>query len=357
MVHIGDTGHDDEWQVMEKPADDRVNTSIVNVVNLVLAELSEAALPADNVPGHSQADETQSRRRSPIDEGVAKEEVLHDVIVPAAHAQAYVKNRPLPPLRGKVILLVRIGNQSIVGGHHCDIEMNEIVDERRLVLAGLRRRHCVNVSMSYHSRTIISARKLTLLVPVSFHVPVCVGIARIVVLGASHLDLTETPLRQVDVASTEIAPHHLVLQAESSSQGAESALVLGRNVPHNLNLPVVLIITHSQVAIRRDLLVGLRNWGGNIVTVQIAAGLSVDQTDHIAVTEKSGLRALVVVGVATVGVEEPVVVGILMVVAGNLLLVGSLRVCLYVGVQKTTITFWLASGNHLIRQQDSTHPP
>lgn len=36
----------------------------------------------------------------------------------------------------------------------------------------------------------------------SFDVPVSVGIAGVVLLGASNLDLLETPLRKVDIASS-----------------------------------------------------------------------------------------------------------------------------------------------------------
>ena len=58
---------------------------------------------------------------------------------------------------------------------------------------------------------------LTLLVPVRLDVPVGVDIARPVLLDTSGLNLLETPLRQVDVASTEVAVKLGVLQAERSN--------------------------------------------------------------------------------------------------------------------------------------------
>lgn len=72
--------------------------------------------------------------------------------------------------------------------------------------------------------------------------------------------------------------------------------------------------------------------------VKVTASLGVNQANYVAVTKEPQFGgALVVVGVAAVGVEEPIVVGILVVVASNLLLVGTLGVSLYVGVQKATI--------------------
>lgn len=46
-----------------------------------------------------------------------------------------------------------------------------------------------------------------------------------------------------------------------------------------------------------------------------------DEADYITITKKSRFGILVVISVASVGIEEPVVVGILVVVASNLLLV------------------------------------
>lgn len=57
MVDVGDTSHDNKWQVVQEPSNDRVETSIVNVVNLRLAELLETPLPADDVPSYGQAED------------------------------------------------------------------------------------------------------------------------------------------------------------------------------------------------------------------------------------------------------------------------------------------------------------
>lgn len=61
--------------------------------------------------------------------------------------------------------------------------------------------------------------------------------------------------------------------------------------------------------------------------VQVTAGLGVDQANRSLVTDKPGLGFLVVIGFLARRVEEPVIVGILVVVASDLLLSGAFRIC------------------------------
>jgi hypothetical protein len=120
---------------------------------------------------------------------------------------------------------------------------------------------------------------LTLLVPVSLDVPVGVRVTGVVLLRAGNFDLLETPLRQVLVTSTEVAAKSLVLKTESSSKGSDSAAIARCGVTHNLNLPVILVVANSNVAVARNLLIRLGHRGGNIVGVKVTAGLGVDETD------------------------------------------------------------------------------
>jgi hypothetical protein len=69
--------------------------------------------------------------------------------------------------------------------------------------------------------------ELTLLIPVSFDVPVSVGILRIVLLVASNFNLLETPLWQVNITSSKIATQHSVLKSESSCQRSDPRSVVG----------------------------------------------------------------------------------------------------------------------------------
>ena len=159
VMDVGDTAHDDEGQIVEEPADDRVDSSVVDLVDVVLGELVVATLPAESVPDEEKTKDAETGSRSPVDERITKQEVLDDLIIPAAHSQTNMEDRPLPPLGSQIVLLVRIGNKSVVGGHHGNVlpcmlervqqangdrdtyQVDEVLEERVLVLAGLGRRH------------------------------------------------------------------------------------------------------------------------------------------------------------------------------------------------------------------------
>jgi hypothetical protein len=64
------------------------------------------------------------------------------------------------------------------------------------------------------------------------------------------------------------------------------------------------------------------------VAVQVAAGRGVDQTDCVAVAENLNLFVLKVRGEGMTSLDDPIVVGILVVVAGDLLLARSVGICL-----------------------------
>lgn len=89
----------------------------------------------------------------------------------------------------------------------------------------------------------------------SLNVPVGVSVARVVLLGASNLDLLETPLRQVHVTGSEVATKNLMLKTEGSGESANLATVTRSRVADDLNLPVVLLVTNSQVTVTGNLLV------------------------------------------------------------------------------------------------------
>lgn len=96
VVNVGDARHGDEWEIMEEPPDHRVYTGVVEMVDLLPRELVEATLPADGVPCDHAEEEDEGECGTPIYDGVAKEEVLDNVIIPAAHAQTNMEEWPLP---------------------------------------------------------------------------------------------------------------------------------------------------------------------------------------------------------------------------------------------------------------------
>lgn len=137
MVNVGDTRHGDEGEVMQGPADGRVQSGVVNVVDFSGLEVVETALPPEKVPDYEETDGAERRGRAPVDERVAEQEVFDNVVVPAAHAQADVQDRPLPELRGQVVLLIWVRDQGVVGCHHGDVQVDEVLEERRLVRSSI----------------------------------------------------------------------------------------------------------------------------------------------------------------------------------------------------------------------------
>ena len=54
-----------------------------------------------------------------------------------------MQDGPLPELGGEVVLLVRVRDEGVVGGHHGDVEVDEVVEEGRLVGAGVASGDCM----------------------------------------------------------------------------------------------------------------------------------------------------------------------------------------------------------------------
>lgn len=70
--------------------------------------------------------------------------------------------------------------------------------------------------------------------------------------------------------------------------------------------------------------------------VEITAGLGVNQSQNVAITNEFGWCLRVVFRLGAVGIEPPLVVGVFVVVASNLLLSGTFWIGLDVGMEKTT---------------------
>lgn len=50
VMHVRDTRHGDEGEVVQEPADDRIETRVVDVVDVRRLQLVVAALPPDQIP-------------------------------------------------------------------------------------------------------------------------------------------------------------------------------------------------------------------------------------------------------------------------------------------------------------------
>lgn len=145
VVDVSHTRHDDERKVVQNPTNSRVNAGIVDVVNLLLGKLLVSSLPAQKVPDEQETEANKTASASPVDERVAEKVILHNIVIPGAHAQTDVQDRPLPEVGGQVILLIRVGNQGIVRGHHGNIQVDEVLQEGRLVGTRVTRGHCEHI--------------------------------------------------------------------------------------------------------------------------------------------------------------------------------------------------------------------
>lgn len=167
-------------------------------------------------------------------------------------------------------------------------------------------------------------------------VPVSVYVSRLVLLGTSDLNLLETPLRQIDVARSEVAAEIGVPQTERGGQSSDLRIVVGSRVTDNFDNPVVLGVPYSGVAVARHLVISLGDRGSDLMRVEITAGLSVNETDGVAVAREAERLLGIVFDFCPVGIEEPVIVRVLVMIASNLLLTRPLGVSLDMRMQKTT---------------------
>lgn len=212
-----------------------------------------------------------------------------------------MQDRPLPILRCEVILLIRIGDKCVVGGHHRDVQVNKVAEEWGLVGAD------------------ISLREF--LIPMGLNVPVCEHVAGVVLLDASDFNLLETPLWEIHVAGAEVTAETCMSQTECSGEGADPAAIPACGIRHNLNCPMVFVIADGHVTVARHLVVSLSKRCLNSVGVQVPASLYVDETDNVTIANEAEVWALrIIFGLLASRVEVPIVIGILVVIAGDLLL-------------------------------------
>ena len=123
-------------------------------------------------------------------------------------------------------------------------------------------------------------------------------------------------------------------QSERRSQCPELGIIPRRCIVHHFNLPVVFVISNGQVAVAGDLVVTLRKRRSNLMRMEVPARLRVKQADDVLVTNVFERRFRVIIWLISISVEEPVVVGVFVVVTGHLLLLGAFWVCLDVRMQK-----------------------
>jgi len=78
VVHICNTSHEDEGEVVKEPPNNRINTGVVDVINVSKRQIGVATLPADEVEEDEEAEEWKRGGTCPVDKRVTKEEVFDD---------------------------------------------------------------------------------------------------------------------------------------------------------------------------------------------------------------------------------------------------------------------------------------
>ena len=219
--------------------------------------------------------------------------------------------------------------------------MPEVGEEGRLVELRRARGNCRNrgekISASSSSKREESKARLTSLVPVRLDVPVGVNVVDVVLLVARDLDLLESPLRENSVGRSNVASRVLMSEPQSSRQRVDllDVLLLSLSrIVDDLDDPVVVRVSDGSVPVARDLVVELADGSGDGMRVEVSSCRSVNESNDVVVLEESE--------VAGIGErlgfpgrsDDPLVVVVLVVVAGDLLLVRTDGVGLDVRVKK-----------------------
>lgn len=104
---------------------------------------------AEGQDGENQADGS-----TPPDERVSDEVILDLVVAPAAHPETLVQPWPLGGKGGEDVFLVGVGDEGVVGGHHGDVQVPEVAEERRFVELHVARWYCQANTISFMQQRV-----------------------------------------------------------------------------------------------------------------------------------------------------------------------------------------------------------
>src|SRR2546421_12504042 len=79
-MNVGNSSHGDKGDIMQEPADHGIEAGVVDVINVVLLELSVTALPANGIPNNHEAKDDKRSGRCPIDERISKKEGFNSLL-------------------------------------------------------------------------------------------------------------------------------------------------------------------------------------------------------------------------------------------------------------------------------------
>jgi hypothetical protein len=123
-------------------------------------------------------------------------------------------------------------------------------------------------------------------IPVLLNVPNRIFRGGSIPLVAFHLDLAESPLRQIhSVFGSQQAFQYMMTQQEPGCKRSKGTVhwIVGVFV-HNFDNPLVVQVAMGEVAIGTHFPLSNRDKGLDWVAVKLSLGLVVQQTDDVAVT-------------------------------------------------------------------------
>lgn len=164
-------------------------------------------------------------------------------------------------------------------------------------------------------------------------------ITRIVLWNAADFDLFETPLWQDSVRGGQITSKHLVSEPHSGRKrmdAADMGTAALIHIIHDFNDPVVMYVSDSCVTITRNLMIEFGDRRRNWVRVEVPCRRYVSESQDVAVAKILERVIRSVFRPVPGRKHDPMVVVILVVITGHLLLCGTKRVRLNVGVEQAT---------------------
>jgi len=77
-MDVCDTAHGYKGEVVQEPAHNRIETRVVDVVDIDGLQVVVATLPADEVPDDHQSEDTEGCGGAPVHGRITEKEVLND---------------------------------------------------------------------------------------------------------------------------------------------------------------------------------------------------------------------------------------------------------------------------------------
>ena len=93
----------------------------------------------------------------------------------------------------------------------------------------------------------------------TLHIPIRMRILRIILLITANLNLLEPPLRQNRIRRSEVTPKVLMLEPQPRRQRMYPVHLGPFQIVHNLDLPVIMVVSDRFVTVTRHFVIELGN--------------------------------------------------------------------------------------------------